>query len=145
MQNPSQSKNVYMVSRLRAYCSFCTKDDIRCSFNHDRKDTNDKETYVPERFTDAFDDLVVHINFLPSLVPVAIVWNWHLPRFDCTREDQEFKTFADLPSNLPFRYGSLTDLRTSFRPWIGSERIPTFDIPGLEFFAITGQDKFNSE
>ena len=124
----------------RSYWSFCTRDDIRCSFNHGRKDGNGKKPDVPEKFLDAFEDLLRHINFLLPRVPVTIVWHWHLPRFDLTREDQEYKVFADLPSDLTFRYSSLTALRTYFRPWIGSERMPTFDIPGLEFFAITGKD-----
>ena len=119
--------------------------DIRYSFNHGSKDANGKKPDVPERFIDAFDDLLVHINFLPPRVPVTIVWNWHLPRFDSTLEDQEFKAFADLPLDLPFRYGSLTAMRTSFRPWIGSDVMRAFDIPGMEFFAVTGPDQFNSE
>ncbi len=140
--NPlSEQERLYgQQTASRSYWSFLTKDDIRCAFNHGRKDANGKEIYVPERFTDAFDDLVVHINFLPPRVPVTIVWNWHLPRLDSMREDQESMASADLPSDLTFRYGSLTALRTYFGPWIGSERMPTFDIPGLEFFAITGKD-----
>ena len=82
---------------------------------------------------------------MPSHLPVTIVWNQHLPHFDSTREDQEFKVFADLPSYLPFNYGSLTALRTSFRHLLVSSGMPVFDIPGLEFFAITGKYKFNSE
>ena len=129
----------------RSYWSFCTKDNIRYSFNHGSKDANGKKPDVPERFIDAFEDLVAHINFLTPRVPVVIVWNWHLPRFDSTCGDQEFKDFSDLPSDLPFRYGSLTALRTSFRPWIGSDRMPAFDIPGMEFCATTGKNRFNSE
>jgi hypothetical protein len=129
----------------RSYCSFCTRDDIRCSFNHDSKDANGKKPDVPERFIDTFEDLLCHINFLPSRVPVTIVWNWHSPRFDSTCEDQEYKLFAELLLDLPFRYGSLTVMHTSCRPWIGSDRIPTFAVPGLEFFASTGKDRFNSE
>ena len=87
----------------RSYWSFCTKDDIRCSFNLDRKDGNGKKPDVPERFIDSFEDLGTHINFLPPRVPVTIVWNWHLPCFGSTREDQEFKVFSDLTSDLPFR------------------------------------------
>ena len=129
----------------RSFWSFCTRDDIRCSFNHGNKNTNDKKTDVPEKFIDAFEDFPDHINFLPPRVPVTIVWNWHLPRFDLTREDQEYKAFAELPLDLPFRYGSLTVMRTSFRPWIGSDSMPTFAVPGLEFVAITGEDIFISE
>ena len=82
---------------------------------------------------------------MPPRFPITIVWNRHLLYFDSTREDQEFKAFAVLPSDLPFSYGSLTILCTSFRTWIGSYAMFVFDIPGLEFFAITRTDKFNSE
>ena len=64
---------------------------------------------------------------------------------DSTREDQEFKVFSDLLSDLPFRYGSLTVLCTSFRFCIGSDSMPVFDIPGLEFCDTTGKNRFNSE
>ena len=107
-----------------------------------------KKQDVPEKFIVVFEDLPCHINFLPSRVPVTIVWNWHLPRFDLTREDQEYKVFAELPLdlyNLPFRYGSLTVIHTSFRPWIGSVRMPTFEVPGLEFVVSTGKDIFKSD
>ena len=97
-----------------------------------------KRLHVPERFTNDFEDLVAHINYMPPLVPITITWNKHLPHFDSTREDQEYKVFADLPSDLPFNYGSLTALRTSFWPLIGSTNMPAFAVPGLQFFAIRG-------
>ena len=134
-----------LLSSSRSYWSFCTTNAIRCAFNHGSKDANGKKLHVPEALTDAFEDLVVNINVLPPRVPVTIVWNKHLPHFDSTREDQEFKAFADLPSDLPFSYGSLTALRISFRPWLESYAMLAFHIPGLEFFAITGTDKNNSE
>ena len=70
------------------------------------------------REIDAFDDLVAYINYLPPRVSVTIVWNKHLPHFDSTREQQGYKAFAVLPSDLPFIYGSLTVQRASFRPWL---------------------------
>ena len=109
----------------RSYWSFCTKDDIRCSFNHGSKDANGKKPDVLERFINAFHDLLVHINFLPPRVPVTIVWNWHLPRFDSTCEDQKYKVFVDLLLDLPFRYGSLTSMDTSGRTWVGSDVMRT--------------------
>jgi hypothetical protein len=48
------------------------------------------------------------------------------------------KAFAELPLDLPFRYGSLTVMTTSFRSWIGSDRMTTFQVPGLEFVVSTG-------
>ena len=144
--NPLTEQGLYgLQTSSRSYWSFCTKNDIRCAFNHDSKDVNGKRLHVPEIFTNVVDDLVSNINFLSTRVPVTIVWNEHLPHFDSTCEDQEFKSFTVLPSDPPFSYGSLTALRTSFRPWLGSFALPAFDIPGLEFFAITGTDKFNSE
>ena len=111
--------------------------------NHDAlifsKDADGKRLHVPERFTEAFDDLVVHINYLPPRVPMPIVWNKHLSHFDSTREHQFYQAFAFLTSDLPFNYGSLTAWRTSFRPWLGSTYMPAFDVPGLEFFATTGE------
>ena len=104
------------TSSRSCWC-FCTKNDIRYAFNHDRKDVNGKRVLVPEIFTVAFDDLVVHIKFLPSRVPVTIVWNKHLPHFNSTCAQQGYKSFAVLPSDLPFDCGSLTVRRKSFRPW----------------------------
>ncbi len=137
----------------RSYWSFCSKNDIRCSFNHDSKDANDKKPGVPERFIDSFEDILCHINFLSPRVPVTIVWNWHLPRFDSTIdiyhvsilistcEDQEYKAFAELSLDLPFRYGSLTVMLTSCRPWIGLDVMCAFSTPGMEFFTVTEPDK----
>ncbi len=129
----------------RSFWSFYTKNDILNAFIHDSNGADDKRIHVPETFTDTFEDLMVSINVMSPRFPITIVWNRHLPHFDSTREDQDIKTFPVLPSDLPFSYGSLTDLSTSFRSWLGSYVMFTFDIPGLEFFAITGTDKFNSE
>jgi hypothetical protein len=129
----------------RSFWSFCTKNDIRHTFKHVSEGEDGKRLHVPEAFTDVFEDLVVNINVMPPLFPITIVWNRHLPHFDSTREDQEFKGFVVLPSDLPFIYGSLTALCTSFRTWFGSYEMFAFDIPGLEFYAITGTDKFKSE
>ena len=78
----------------RSYWSFCTKNDIRCAFNHGRKDADGKMLHVPEIFTDVFDDLVAHINYLPPRVPITIVWNKHLPHFDSTCEHQVYEAFC---------------------------------------------------
>ncbi len=119
---------------IRSWWSFCTKNG---PFGHDIKGTDGKRLHVPETFTDAFEHLVTHINFMPSRFPITIVWNKHLPHFDSTREQQVFKSFSSLSSDLPFDYGSLTVCHTSFRSWFGSTSMTVFDVPGLEFFATT--------
>ena len=104
--NPlSEQERLYgLRTSSRSYWSFGTKNDIRCAFNHGSKDADGKRLHVPERFTDAFDDLVAHRNYLPPRVPITIVWNKHLPNFDSTREHQVYEAFAVLPSDLPFTY-----------------------------------------
>ena len=142
----SEQEQLYGLRYVnRSFWSSCTRDDIRYSFNHVSKDANGKKPDVPEKFIDVFEDLLRHINFLPPRVPFTIVRNWHVPRFDLTRADQEYKTLAELTLDLPFRYGSLTDMFTSFRAWIGSDRLPTFQVPGLEFVTSTGKDIFKLE
>ena len=137
---PSQSKNGSTVYGLRADLIGLSvpKNDIRYVFNHDRKDTDDKRLHVPERFTDVFDNLETHINYLPTRVPITIVWNKHLPHFDSTCEHQVYETFVVFPCDLSFNYGSLTVWCTSFRPWLGSTSMSTFDVPGLEFLQLRG-------
>ena len=63
------------------------------------------------------------------------MWNKYLPYFDSTREDQEFKTFADLPSDLPFNYGSLTDCLVYIFPvWVWIVRNARFRHPCTGIF-----------
>ena len=70
----SEQERLYGLRYVnRSFWSSCTRDDIRCSFNHDSKDANDKKPDVPEKFIDVFEDLLCHINFLPPRVPVTIV------------------------------------------------------------------------
>ena len=125
----------------RSYWSYCTKNDILRAFNHGSTGEDRKCIHVPKDFMDAFQDLVVNINITPPHTPIIIVWNKHRPHFDSTYENQEFKTFTDLSTDLPFEYGSLTVCLTSFRPWFGSSDMSVLHIPGLEFFDTTGEYK----
>ncbi len=92
-------------------------------------------------FVDAFMDLVLYINTCPPGTPITVEWNKNLPRYVSTGESQVFKAFTDLPNDLPFAYGSLTASRSSFRPWLGPNNTSAFHIPGMEFFATTGEYK----
>ena len=96
-------------------------------------------------FVDAFMDLVLHINTCPPGTPITVEWNPNLPRYDSTCDTQRFKAFTDLPKDLPFVYGSLTVSRTSFRPWLGPKNTAAFHVPGMEFFATTGEYKNETE
>ena len=88
--------------------------------------------------------LLINITIMMSRTPITIMWNKHLPCFDSTFEDQEFKVFTVFPDDLPYNYGSLTAIHTSFRPWIGRTQY-TLDVPGLEFFSTTGEYKEETE
>ena len=106
-----------------------------------------KETtkFAPNGFVDAFTDLLFDINACPPGTPITVEWNPNLPRYDSTYDTQVFKAFSDLPKDLPFVYGSLTVSRTSFRPWLGPTNTAAFHVPGMEFFATTGEYKNESE
>ena len=93
MRISSQRKNGSTVCGFRVDrigLSVPKKTSDTCSTMTER--TRTAKSYVFQRDSQTSDDLVVHINFLPSRVPVTIGWNKHLPHFDSTREDQEFKT-----------------------------------------------------
>ena len=95
--------------------------------------------YLPSNgFLDAFIDLLVQINTVPTHTPITVVWYQHLPCYDSTFDDQELKTFSFLPPDLVFKYGFLTTWISSFRPWAGSDESRALPVPGLEFFTPTG-------
>ncbi len=96
-------------------------------------------------FVDAFMDLVLYINTCPPGTPITVEWNKNLPRYVSTGESQVFKAFTDLPNDLPFAYGSLTASHTSLRPWLGPKNTSAFHVPGMEFFATTGEYKNETE
>ena len=104
-------------------------------------------------------DLLAQINIIPPRTPITVVWNKNLPCYDPTCNDQTCKAFTFLPKDLPFAYGSLTTSGqrmprndqivsfriTSFRPWLGPEDSYAFGIPGMEFFATTGECQAETE
>ena len=94
---------------------------------------------------DAFTDLLLDINECPPGTPITVEWNSNLTHYDSTRDTQVFKAFTDLPKDLAFVYGSLTVSRSSFRPWLGPKNSVAFLVPGMEFFATTGEYKNETE
>jgi hypothetical protein len=96
-------------------------------------------------FVDAFTDLLFDIHACPTGTPITVEWNSNRPRYDSTCDTQVFKAFTDLPKDLPFVYGSLTVSRTSFRPWLGPKNTEAFLVPGMGFFATTGEYKNETE
>ena len=101
--------------------------------------------FAPNGFMDAFSDLLFDINTCPPGTPITVEWDPNLPRYDSTCDTKVFKAFTDLPKDLPFVYGSLTASRTSFRPWLGPKNTAAFHVPGMEFFATTGEYKNETE
>jgi len=75
---------------------------------------------------------VLH-NTWPAGTAITVEWNTNLPCYDSTCESRVFKTFTDLPRDLPFVYGSLAASRTPFRSWLGPKNTSGFHVPGMEF------------
>ena len=69
--------------------------------------TLDPVSKLPNDSFDVFKDLIVHVNTTPPRTPFTVVWNKHLPHYDSTRDNQQFKEFTCLPADLPFKYGSV--------------------------------------
>ena len=107
----------YLRTSSRSCWSFFNKTDIQ----HD--------------FTDLTWD-VFRKEFQKT--PITVVWNQHLPWYDSTCVNQEFKVFTCLSGDLVFKYGSLTDWRSTFRFWLGPD-VTCTDVPGLEFFTSSGE------
>ncbi len=116
-------------------------------FQYGNKSTHELKTtkFASNAFVDAFTDLLFDINVCPSGTPITVEWNPNLPRYDSTCDTQVFKAFTDLPKDLPFVYGSLTVSHTSFRPCLGPKNLDAFHVPGMEFFATTGEYKNETE
>ncbi len=89
-------------------------------------------------------DLLIYINTCPPGTPIN-EWNKNRPCYVLTGGTQGYKTFTDLPKDLPCAYGSLTVSRKSFRSWLGPKNTSTFHVPGMEFFATTGVYKNETE
>ena len=135
----------------KSFWSFLDIPDIQQAFTFTAGDWTPESTGYPgtkvpsDGFVDAFMDLVSYINTCPPGTQVTVEWNKNLPRYVSNGESQVFKAFSDLPRDLPFAYGSLTASRTSLRPWLGPKNTSAFHVPGMEFFATTGEYKNETE
>jgi hypothetical protein len=142
----------------KSFWSFLDSSDIQQAFtdvtwDQEKVSWDSLASFFSERvkvvpsdgFVDAFMDLVLYINTCPPGTPITVEWNKNLPCYVSTGESQAFRAFAELPKDLPFVYGSLTASRTSFRPWLGPINTAAFHVPGMEFFATTGEYKNETE
>jgi hypothetical protein len=135
----------------KSFWSFLNSPDIQQAFTFTTGDWTPESTGSPgskvrsDGFVDAFMDLVSYINTCPPGTQVTVEWNKNLPRYVSNGESQVFKAFTDLPRDLPFAYGSLTASRTTLRPWLGPKNTSAFHVPGMEFFATTGEYKNETE
>jgi hypothetical protein len=69
------------------------------------------------------------------------VWNKDLPHYDstCDNQDDHHHVAFSEDSIDPDEYGSVTAWRTDSRRWVGFDVMLFFDVPGLAFFAWTGE------
>jgi hypothetical protein len=137
-----------MRTLSRSCWSFIDNPDIRQSFTFVTWDQIGKTwlfTEPSDGFIDVFMDFLLYINTCPSGTPITVEWVKNLPSYVFTCDIQGFKTFTDLPKDLPFTYDSMTVSRTSFRSWIGPKNTTSFHVPGMEFFTTTGVYKNEKE
>ena len=131
--------------------TFLDSPDIQQAFKFttwdwDPESPGTQKTKVPsDGFVDAFMDLLFYINTCPPGTPITVEWNKNRPCYESTGDTQVLKEFTDLPKDLPFTYVSLTAAHTSFRPWLGPKNTSAFHVPGMEFFATTGEYKNETE
>ena len=86
--------------------------------------------------------LAIEINAAPPRTPITVVWDTDLPHYDSTRDpyqdERHLVTFSFAPFS-PHEYGSFTAWRTDTRPWVGTEDMIAYEVPGMVFFAKTGE------
>ena len=86
--------------------------------------------------------LAIEINAAPPRTPITVVWDTDMPHYDSTRDsyqdERHLVAFSSAPSS-PDEYGSFTAWRTDTRPWVGTEDMIAYQVPGMVFFVITGE------
>ena len=86
--------------------------------------------------------LAIEINAAPPRTPITVVWNTDLPHYDSTRDSYQDERHLVAFSSAPFspdEYGSFTAWRTDTRPWVGTEDMIAYEVPGMVFFTKTGE------
>ncbi len=80
--------------------------------------------------------LAIEINAAPPRTPITVVWDTDLPHYDSTRDpyqdERHLVTFSFAPFS-PHEYGSFTALRTDTRPWVATEDMIAYEVPGMVF------------
>ena len=73
---------------------------------------------------------------------ITLVWDTDLPHYDSTRDpyqdERHLVTFSFAPFS-PHEYGLFTAWRTDTRPWVATEDMIAYEVPGMVFFAMTGE------
>ncbi len=125
-----------MKHAKRSFWSFLTKSRIHFDF-----------VDPPSVFVDSLLDLAVRINAASPCTPITVVWNQdpHLDTTGVRRQDEDDRHHVAF-SCVPFsfravhqEYGSLTAWRTVSRPWVGINDMTVLEVPGMIFFAMTGE------
>ena len=120
-----------MLQSNRSFWSFISKISIQRAF-----------VYAPKAFVEAMYALAIEINAAPPCTPITVVWDTDLPHFDSTGDsyqDERHLVAFSSADFAPDEYGSFTAWRTDTRPWVGTEDMIAYQVPGMVFFAITGE------
>ena len=84
--------------------------------------------------------LVIEINAAPPSTPITVVWDTNLPNFeDSYQDERHLVAFSDTAPFSPKEYGSFTAWCTDTRPWVGTMDMIAYEVPGMVFFAMTGE------
>ena len=84
---------------------------------------------------------MIRINTVPPHTPITVVWNQDLTHYDSTCDNYQDDRHHVVISTVldEEEYGSLTVWSTDSRPWVGTDDMITYDVPGKLYFAMTGQ------
>jgi hypothetical protein len=118
----------------RSFWSFISKENIQRSF------FNTPKTFVePDRNYVRLDDRDKHHS--SSHAHHRRV-GYRLAHYDFTRDPYQdgrhLVTFSFVPFS-PHEYVSFTSWHTDTSPWVGTEDMITYEVPGMVFFTKTGE------
>ena len=84
---------------------------------------------------DTLFDLAIRINAAPPRTPITVVWNQDLSHYDFTcdnyQDDRHHVAISTVLFTDADEYGSLTAWRTDSRPWVGTDEMIAYDVPGM--------------
>jgi hypothetical protein len=114
-----------MLQSNRSFWSFISKISIQRAFFN-----------PPKAFVEAMYALAIEINAAPPRTPITVVWDTDLSHYDSTRGSYQDERHLVVFSSVPFspdEYGSFTAWRTDTRPWVGTEDMIAYEVPGMVF------------